>query len=390
MESALLLLLGAVAAMSLYAALRFVASPRTVLSEEGRAMQAALHAASATLPHLRRGLTAQTAQKAAPHLRALTGASLLAIADREALLAVEGPLGRRFNAGEAIGTLFTPGPDDRVHVEPRIDLRERGIGAAVVAPLIVRGDRIGSLAAFYESERRIRPEETRTVGEAATLVAAQVELASIEEQEERLARAELGALRAQISPHFVYNALSAVASYIHTQPDQARELLTEFAEFIRYAFARDRSYVTLADELRYVEKYLRLERARFGERLEVQLEVSPEILPVMVPVLSLQPLVENSIRHGVEAGSGCRVEIVGEDLGADARISVIDDGAGMDRSQVRAAIAGLRGGIGVSNVHRRLQSTFGSDYGIEIESEPGRGTRVELTVPKSHPGVRAA
>jgi two-component system LytT family sensor kinase len=390
MQTALLLLLGAVIAMSLYAALRFLASPRTVLSEEGRAMQAALHAASATLPHLRGGLTPQTAQKAAPHLRALTGAALLAIADRETLLAVEGPVGRRFAPGEAVGTLITPGPDDRVHVEPRIDLRERGIGAAVVAPLIVRGDRIGSLAAFYASERRIRPEETRTVQEAATLVAAQVELASIEEQEERLAQAELGALRAQISPHFVYNALSAVASYIHSRPDEARELLTEFAEFIRYAFARDRSYVTLADELHYVEKYLRLERARFGDRLEVRLEVSPEILAVMVPVLSLQPLVENSIRHGVEAGSGGRVEIVGEDLGADARVLVIDDGDGMELAEARAALAGVRGGIGVSNVHRRLQSAFGPEYGLEIESTPGAGTAVELTVPKSHPGARAA
>ena len=226
--------------------------------------------------------------------------------------------------------------------------------------------------------------------EAATLVSAQVELASISEQEERLARAELSALRAQISPHFVYNALSAVASHIHSRPDEARELLTEFAEFIRYAFARDRSYVTLADELHYVEKYLRLERARFGERLEVELEVPPEILPVVVPVLSLQPLVENSIRHGVEAGSGARVEIVGDDLGADARVTVADDGGGMEATMARAALAGVNGGIGISNVHRRLQSTFGPGYGLTIDSTPGAGTRVELTVPKSHPGVRAA
>jgi len=390
MEITLGLLLAAAVAGSAFAATRFLASPRTVLTDEGRAMQAALNAASATLPHLRRGLTTQTAQKAAPHLRALTQADLLAIADGNVLLAVEGPRRARLAPGAPVETLFTPGPSDRVHVEPRIDLRERGIGAAVVAPLVVRGDRIGSIATFYASERRIRPEETRTVQQAATLVAAQVELASISEQEERLARAELGALRAQISPHFIYNALSAVAGYIHSSPDEARELLTEFAEFIRYAFARNRSYVTLADELHYVEKYLRLERARWGERLEVRLEVPPEILPVMVPVLSLQPLVENSIRHGVEAGSGGRVEILGEDLGADARISVVDDGGGMERAEARAALAGLRGGIGVSNVHRRLQSTFGHEYGLAISSAPGEGSTVALTVPKSHPGVRAA
>jgi two-component system, LytTR family, sensor kinase len=390
MEITLGILLGVVVAMSLYAALRFLNSPSTVLSEEGRAMQAALHAATATLPHLRRGLTAETAQKSAPHLRALTGASMLAIADLDTLLAVDGPRRTPFRAGAALESLVNPGSDDRVHVEPRADLREHGVGAAVVAPLTVRGARVGSLAAFYASERRIRPEETRTVEDAASLVAAQVELASISEQEERLARAELSALRAQISPHFIYNALSAVANYIHSRPDEARELLTEFAEFIRYAFARDRSYVNLADELRYVEKYLRLERARFGDRLEVELEVAPEILPVLVPILSLQPLVENSIRHGVEAGAGGRVEITGEDLGADARIAVVDDGRGMERAQIHAALAGLNGGIGISNVHRRVQSSFGSGYGLTIESTPGHGTTVALTVPKSHPGTRAA
>jgi two-component system LytT family sensor kinase len=390
MDIALGILLGAVVTASSYAALRFLTAPRTVLSDQGRVMQAALHAATSTLPHLRRGLTAQTAEKAAPHLRALTQATMLAIADRERLLAVEGPRGNGFRPGKPVETLFAPGPADRVHVEPRLDLRELGVGAVVVAPLVVRGDRIGSLAAFYASERRIRPEDTRTAQEAASLVSAQVELASIDEQEERLARAELGALRAQISPHFVYNALSAVASHVHERPDEARELLTEFAEFIRYAFARDRSYVTLADELRYIEKYVRLERARFGERLEVRLEVPPEILPVMVPVLSLQPLVENSIRHGVEAGAGGRVEIVGEDLGAEARIRVVDDGRGMETADARAALAGLRGGIGISNVNRRLVSAFGAEYALTIDSRPSEGTTVALSVPKSHPGARAA
>ena len=106
--------------------------------------------------------------------------------------------------------------------------------------------------------------------ETGALVAAQLELAEIEEQDQRLARAELLALRAQISPHFIYNALAAVASLIRTNPEEARELLAEFAEFIRYAFRGERPYVTLADELHYVQKYLRLEQARFGGRLQVR------------------------------------------------------------------------------------------------------------------------
>ena len=392
MEIALGVAFGAVVVASVWAASRFIASPGTVVSHEGQAMRAALHAATATLPHLRRGLGPATAVKAVPHLRALTQSTALALADREALLALDGAGAVRSLAGEPIGALFEEGPDDRVHVDPRMEVPELHLGGAVVAPLMVRGHRVGSLAAFYARGRRIRPEDTRVVGDAASLVAAQLELAAVEEQEERLAQAELRALRAQISPHFIYNALAAVASYIHTRPDEARELLTDFAEFTRYAFRRERPYVTLADELHYVEKYLNLERARFGERLRVRLAVAPEILPAVVPVLSLQPLVENAVRHGIEDGgsAGVLIEIIGRDLGADALVCVRDDGVGMSPAAARAALSGRSGGVGLQNVHRRLESSFGAGYGLAIESAEGEGTEVRLTVPKSHPGVRAA
>ena len=179
------------------------------------------------------------------------------------------------------------------------------------------------------------------VSEVASLVSAQVELSALAAQEERLAQAELRALRAQISPHFIYNALAAVANSIHTRPEEARELLTEFAEFTRYAFRGNRSYVTLADELHYVEKYLRLEKARFGDRLDVRVSVAPEVLTAVVPVLSMQPLVENAVRHGVEKATGpCRVEILGADLDADVELTVRDGGAGMSAEEARAALAG--------------------------------------------------
>jgi two-component system, LytTR family, sensor kinase len=189
----------------------------------------------------------------------------------------------------------------------------------------------------------------------------------------------------------VYNALAAVANSIHTRPEEARELLTEFAEFTRYAFRGNRSYVTLADELHYVEKYLRLERARFGDRLEVRVNVAPEVLAAVVPVLSLQPLVENAVRHGVESASGpCRVEILGSDLDADVELTVRDRGGGMTPEEAADALAGRAGGIGLANVHGRLQSTFGPGYGLQVDSAPGEGTSVRMLVPKFRAGVRAA
>jgi two-component system, LytTR family, sensor kinase len=380
-------------AASVWAALRLISGPRRVLSPEGAAMQAALHAATATLPALRRGLSAESAGEAIRHLRALLQAPAVALVDREVILAFDGVGAEHHHSGDPLGGLVAAGRPERVHVETHLQCSEAlcPLRAAIVAPLAVGGSRVGSLIALYTDGGRLRVEDTRVAQDAASLVAAQLELSVLEAQGERLASAELRALRAQISPHFIYNALAAVASYIHSRPEEARELLTDFAEFTRYAFRRERPHVHLADELTYVEKYLRLEHARFGDRLHVRLEVAPEILQAVVPVLSLQPLVENAVRHGVEPRSGAaHVTIVGRDLGADVELRVSDDGPGLDPEAARAALDGSGGGIGLPNVHSRLQATFGPGYGLEIEPTQGSGTTVVMTLPKFRAGVRAS
>jgi two-component system LytT family sensor kinase len=391
-DVALGVLLGLALAASLAAGRRLVRAPR-VQDPSSSAMQSAVHATMSLLPHLRRGLTADSAPRAGPALRMLTGAGAVALADTERLLAFDGVGSDHHHAGDALAGLAGDVRDDRVRVEPRLHCAQPGcpLRSAIVAPLVVRERRAGTLVALYDRPGRLRLEETRVVGEAAALVSAMLELSEMEAQGERLARAELRALRAQISPHFIYNALAAVASFIHSRPEEARELLTEFAEFIRYAFARQRAYVTVADELRYVEKYLRLEQARFGERLRVRVQVDPEVLQAVLPVLSLQPLVENAVRHGVERQpEGGLVAIEGIDLGNDVALRVSDDGAGIDPERARAALSGEGPGIGLGNVHGRLLSTFGEGYGLEIEPPDGRGATVVMTLPKFRAGVRAA
>jgi two-component system LytT family sensor kinase len=220
------------------------------------------------------------------------------------------------------------------------------------------------------------------VQEAASLVSAQVELSVVAEQEERLAQAELRALRAQISPHFIYNALAAVAGDIHARPEEARELLIDFAEFTRYLFRDGRSYVTLGEELDHVERYLRLEQARFRDSLHVTVDVPPETRGAVVPAMSVQPLVENAVRHGVErrAGSG-HVSITARVAGSDVELCVRDDGVGIEPERLPAVLAGAGGGIGISNVDARLRATFGDRYALRIESSPGHGTKAIMTVP---------
>jgi two-component system LytT family sensor kinase len=347
-------------------------------------MQTALHAATSTLPYLRRGLHSRSAANAVPHLRALTGAAAIALADTHSVLAIDGEGREQVRPGDLLSRLLERTSDDRMHVVPKLVSSDPScpLRSAVLAPLTVQGKRAGTLIAFYRSTGRPRGDELRVVGEAASLVSAQVELSLLREQEERLAHAELRALRAQISPHFIYNALAAVAGDIHARPEEARELLIDFAEFTRYLFRDGRSYVTLAEELAHVERYLRLEQARFPGRLHVTFDIPESTQAAVVPSLSIQPLVENAVRHGVEqrAGRG-RISIVSRVVGANMELRVTDDGSGIHPDRVPAVLAGAGGGIGLSNVDARLRATFGERYALQIESEPGHGTTVLMAVP---------
>jgi two-component system LytT family sensor kinase len=347
-------------------------------------MQSALHAATATLPHLRRGLTARSAAQAVSHLRDLTGAAAIALADTRAVLAIDGDGREQVRPGDLLSRLLARTPDDRLHVVPRLTSSDPTcpLRSAVLAPLTVQGKRAGTLIAFYRSTGRPSHGELRVVQEGAALVSAQVELSVLSEQEERLAQAELRALRAQISPHFIYNALAAVAGDIHARPDEARELLIDFAEFTRYLFRDGRSYVTLGEEIDHVERYLRLEQARFRDILHVDIDVPADTRDAVVPAMSVQPLVENAVRHGVErrAGSG-QVKILARSKGGDVELRVQDDGSGIEPERVPAVLAGAGGGIGLSNVDARLRATFGDRYALRIESRLGEGTTAVMTVP---------
>ena len=176
--------------------------------------------------------------------------------------------------------------------------------------------------------------------------------------------------------------MAAVAGDIHARPEEARELLIDFAEFTRYLFRDGRSYVTLGEELEHVERYLRLEQARFRGSLHVTVDVPHETLGAVVPAMSVQPLVENAVRHGVERRAGMgQVAITAQVHDGDVKLRVIDDGAGIAPERVPAVLAGAGGGIGLSNVNARLRAMFGERYALRIESQTGKGTTAVMTVP---------
>ncbi|MDQ2706761.1 MAG: histidine kinase [Actinomycetota bacterium] len=203
------------------------------------------------------------------------------------------------------------------------------------------------------------------------------ELAALD-QAVRLAKAEVRALRAQISPHFLYNALTTIATYVRTDPAKARELLGEFAEYTRYAFRSGSAATTLGAELANAERYLAIEAARFGERLAVTRHVAPELREVSLPFLTLQPLVENAVRHGIEgAPRGGTVGITAEPDGPDCVITVSDDGLGMDPDRLTETI---------TDVRERL-SAAGHSRVFRVDTAPGTGTTVTIRVPIRDPAT---
>jgi two-component system LytT family sensor kinase len=167
----------------------------------------------------------------------------------------------------------------------------------------------------------------------------------------------------------------------------------EFADFTRYSFRRHGDFTTVAEELRSVDGYLRLERARFGERLGVTLQIAPEVLGTIIPFLSVQPLVENAVRHGLAGKEGPgALAITASDSGAYAVITVEDDGVGIDPELARSVLAGHSAGehVGLRNVDTRLRQVYGDDFGLVVETNVGSGTLVTMRVPKSQPGRVAA
>jgi two-component system LytT family sensor kinase len=358
-------------------------------SEADRATFRTLHTASLASPALRQGLTSESVERSLRHLRALLGTPALAITDTDQLLGYDGfgdhhaeqarELGMR---AVADGSTVVAGPAHIACGRTSCEVRH-----AIASPLLIEDRVAGALVALVE-----QPSAglLRAIDEVASWVSGQLELAELDASRHRLMQAEVKALRAQISPHFIYNSLGAIASFVRTDPGRARELLLEFADFTRYSFRQHGEFTTLSEELRSVERYLLLEQARFGERLRVTLKIAPEVLGVRIPFLCLQPLVENAVRHGLERHqAGGTITIEARDVDRECEISVEDDGWGEDPERIRRVLAGdpTTDSVGLANVDERLRHTFGDEYGLVVETAPGAGTKVIVRVPKFAPGV---
>jgi two-component system LytT family sensor kinase len=206
--------------------------------------------------------------------------------------------------------------------------------------------------------------------------------------------ARLDALQRQINPHFLFNTLNTITSLVRSQPELAREMIVKLANILRELLKEREAFVPFAEELAFTDDYLDIEVVRFGEKLRVVKEIAEETLAVMVPSMLLQPLIENSIKHGLEPRIDGGTVTLRSRMLTDGRLmlEVEDDGIGMDMERegglsLAASGAGDRaGGIGMRNVRERMEVMYGSRAEVEMVSRPGRGTKVTLALPQLEPG----
>ena len=209
----------------------------------------------------------------------------------------------------------------------------------------------------------------------------------LEDQKRLLLEARLDALQRQINPHFLFNTLNSIASLVRMKPELAREMIVKLGNILRALLKEHDSYVPLSEELKFTDDYLDIEVVRFGAgKLRVEKEIDPQTLGVLVPSILLQPLIENSIKHGLEPRiNGGTVTLRSRLQGDRVLIEVADDGVGMG-NRPASALNRSGGGIGMKNVQERLDVLYGNQASFNVVSNPGRGTLVSIEIPASLPG----
>ena len=347
-----------------------------------------------TLAYLRQGLNEESAQKICEIIHKITELDAVAITDEQKVLGFHGVGCRRHRQGGPILTGATRHVLDTGETMIVTDARtlacdEKGcphpLKSAVITPLKYRGRVVGSFKLYRASTQPLPSYVARLGVGIAALLGIQMELAEADRHRQLVTRARLEALQAQIRPHFLFNVLNTIISLTRIDVERARELLITLAQFFRRSLSHRGNLITLEDEVAYIETYLSLERARFGEKLRVKLKVDPRVLGLPIPVLTLQPLVENAVVHGLapKEEGGC-VGIRAHRVRDEVRVIIADNGVGMDQEELRRVFEegyGDNMGLGLSNVGERLVSLYGEEYRLRIRSGPGRGTAILVRIP---------
>ena len=350
----------------------------------------ALDIATKTLPYLRHGLDGNSAQATAQIIFDAGGYEAVAITNSEQVLAfigVEAAHHSPDTLGLTSSTQQVLSSGDMYIAQSPAEIGcsciNCKLASGVVVPLKRANQVIGTLKLYYTRKSGVGQADVVFAAGVAHLFSTQLELTEIDRQAKLVVRAELKALYAQINPHFLFNTLNTITSLVRTKPDLARELLIKLGTIFRYTLHKTGRTITINEELAQVRAYLTIEQARHGDKLIIEEDISPVLGKYLIPFLTIQPLVENAIKHGLQPKEhGGRIMIQVTAVDQDIVINIIDDGVGMDVEKQCPIAASSMECIGLSNVHERLRGQYGPSYGLSIESTLGSGTTVTVRLPK--------
>ncbi|QED46701.1 sensor histidine kinase [Cytobacillus dafuensis] len=373
---------------------------KNVVNEEEKAIalqaQKTLRIADQTLAYLRKGMNNYSAEAVCKILHKEVQTSAVAMTNLTEILAHVGVGDEHHRANIPIQTQITKDAiregkitianDETIHCQSH----NCPLGAAVIAPLKQRGVTIGTLKFYFRSEKEVTPFAKEIIAGLSVLLSHQLEIAEADKAYQLAKELEIKALQAQISPHFLFNSLNTIVSLIRIDPGKARKLLVSISHFLRQNLAGTTlSMTTLEQELKHVKAYLEIEETRFIDKLEVIYDIDDEALLVKVPPLTLQPIIENAIKHGIkDKDRDCMIKILIKIEDTCTLVTVEDNGKGMHKE--RANLVGKKiihsesgTGLALYNVNRRLTMMFGSEAAIQTRSELHRGTAVSFSIPLS-------
>ncbi|HZD59498.1 MAG TPA: histidine kinase [Anaerolineae bacterium] len=344
-----------------------------------------------TLPYLRKGLNFESASQVVEIIHDGIDAVAVSITDRTTVLGFHGVGEDHHLARKPILTRATRESIDNNTTRVLSSKAEIGcpmvscqLKAAIVVPLEKMGKAVGSLKFYYNNPTKISESQVAFAEGLAQLLSTQIELSELDRQKELAYHAELRALQAQINPHFLFNTLNTITSFIRTDPKKARKLLIQFSDFFRKSLEWKEGFITLAQELDYIATYLVLEKARFGDRLDISFDIENDAQTCILAGLTIQPIVENSVKHGFCEDQVLEIKITARLVGDDLHITVVDNGCGITEEELDQVLKfgyGKGSGIGLSNVNERLKSLYGEDHQVKIESTVGIGTTVYVNIP---------
>lgn len=371
----------------------FILIVRTAVTVERQAgaeqSQKALDIATKTLPYFRRGLDLDSAREVARIVYESGRYAAVGVTDKSRVLAFFGE-GKEHHWAEKPVTRATQSVLERGEIYLALSREEIGcqhedcpLKSAVIVPLLRGREVIGTFKLYYTQIGIAQKPDIIFAQGLAHLFSIQLELAEGERLAKLAEQAELKALQAQINPHFLFNTLNTITSLIRTKPDTARDLLLKLGSIFRFTLQKTGKDITLAEELEQIGAYLAIEKARYGEKLKVTYDIRVSAKKYLIPTLSIQPIVENAVIHGLKPkAEGGTIIVTAYETKEALAVTVKDDGVGMDLAVHHPLQTEENDHIGMKNVHERLVGQYGQGYGLRVVGKIGQGSQITILLPK--------